>query len=362
MSTLNSNIAKGKNGKPLLGVIGFLGRGNSGDEAIFQCIYESFNEDFDILAVVDETGAWQGYWDWYPYDSCERIHVGNIHYFEKRLAGLLVGGGGLGLGFGGAQILVAKGAGTPVALAGVDHTHTVDVSPTFSLASAIYLNFFNYVSMRSLKSVSCAMKAGVIVHYGADWALKLSSDQSPNIFFKPKRVIVVLREFALEDIEYRFYREEIIMLISTLRQLGYEPEFMPFCPEDVLFLKNMNLDILAPSLISWWNARALKQVIENSGILISVGRLHPMIYAVASKSPSIQIQPPLRSSIDIRNFSKMNDMAEEFSIPYFFNVSAALFALENEDWRSFFSARRLQEAHGRLDGMVDDLHALFGQG
>lgn len=49
-------VATGKRGKPLLGVIGFLGRGNVGDEAIFQCIYEAFQDQFDIVVASTRRG------------------------------------------------------------------------------------------------------------------------------------------------------------------------------------------------------------------------------------------------------------------------------------------------------------------
>lgn len=83
----------GKTGKPLVGVVGFLGRGNAGDEAMFQCIHEAFSPDFDIVAVVDKLGACPGFWDWYPYTHCGLVHVGDIHHFIQPMAGLIVGGG-----------------------------------------------------------------------------------------------------------------------------------------------------------------------------------------------------------------------------------------------------------------------------
>lgn len=347
-----TSCATGAQGKPLLGILGFLARGNSGDEAILQCIYESFFPRFDIVLVIDETEARQGYWNWYPYSECQRVHIGDIHFFETRLAGLLVGGGGLGLGYGAAQVLVAKGAGTPVVLAGVDHPHEEHASLAFAAATHTYLKLFDFIAMRSAKAVSYAALAGISVFHGADWALKLVADESSDVKRNTKRVLIVLREFSEQVVNAEYYRAQISILFESLRTSGREPAFMAFCPEDERFLERMELAEIAPTVTHWWNPRRQKQEILNCGLLISVGRLHPMIYAAACAVPNIQIQPPLTESHSGHSFGKMLDMAKELGVPYFTNIASALESLSEKPPKTFASRDLVQDATNRLSDMI----------
>lgn len=354
-----SDCATGPRGKPLLGILGFLGRGNSGDEAILQCIYETFVARFDIVLVVDEREARDGYWNWYPYSECQRVHIGDIHFFEKRLAGLLVGGGGLGLGYGAAQVLVAKGAGTPVALAGVDHPHDVHASLAFAAATHTYLKLFDFVAMRSARAVAYAALDGVSVFHGADWALKLQADTSPEARPARQRALVVLREFSEQVVDAVYYRAQIERLLTGLAARGLQPAFMAFCPEDEQFLERMDLTGAGPLLTHWWNPRRQKQEIRNSGLLISVGRLHPVIYAAACGTPSMQLQPPLADGRSAFSFGKMIDMADELGIPYFAEIDAAIDRLPGEPAMKRAERTHIDAGMARLAEMIERLDELF---
>jgi len=366
-----TKVAKGKTGKPILGVMGFLGRGNAGDEAIFQCIYEAFREEFDIVVSVDEHGAREGWWDWYPYTEIERIHQGDIHYFQKTIAGLLVGGGGLGLGFGGSQVIVARGAGTPTALAGTDHTTSyksdnvtdqkiITHNSLRAAASRDFLRMFDYVAFRSKASVSCTMRDGVQVNYGADWALNLATDISPDIKNEPRRALVTFREYPHGTFNADYYRQEASILFNGLRMQGFFPVLLPFAPEDERFANDLGLNLLAPSEIHWWNARRIQQLIASSGLLVSIGRLHPMIFAASVGTPTVQIAPPLQPRINPARFGKIMIMTDEFSVPYMTSVDEALSesciggAIDMERMNAAVS-----EARERLRLMIADLRQLF---
>jgi len=316
-------LKKGSTGKPLLAILGFLGRGNVGDEAIVQCIYEAFREKFDFVFVVDEHGAKSGWWDWYPYNESERIHQGNIHFFENRIAGLLVGGGGLGLGYGASQAIVARWAGTPTALAGTDHTHTVDISQAGMEASRRYLELFDYVALRSSVSVEWAGRDGVTVERGSDWALNLVTDRYPDIPYSKTRASVVIREFPEHMLDDR-YIQEAVKLIKGLRDYSYEPLLLPLSPEDVSFANSAGLSNIADQEVHWWNARRVQQWIEESRLLVSVGRLHSMIFAANVGTANIQVRPAVRTGVLDWHFRKLEVMAQELSVPYALSVSDAL--------------------------------------
>ncbi|MDP9791394.1 polysaccharide pyruvyl transferase family protein [Agrobacterium tumefaciens] len=350
-------IARGKTGKPIVGVIGFLGRGNAGDEAIFQCIYEAFRQKFDIVVAVDEHGAKQGWWDWYPYNEIDRIHQGNIHYFEKRIAGLIVGGGGLGIGFGASQALIAQSAGTPTAFVGTDHTHTIQTSQTGMIGANRFLNLFDYVALRSKESVKWAAADGVSACYGADWALALTTDRSEDHPFDGKRAAVVFREFPA-DMLASHYRHEATRLLSGLTSRGYQPLIVPLSPEDEKFNISSELTSIVPQEVHWWNPRRIQQIISASSLLVTMGRLHSMIFAANVGVQNIQIKPPLRKDVSRHHFRKLEVMAEELCVPYLESVDEALKQLDGPIDTSEMRAAA-DQAKKRLKTMTDNLHDLF---
>lgn len=350
-------IEIGKTGKPMLGVLGFLGRGNVGDEAIFQCIYEAFRDKFDIVVAVDEHGARRGWWDWYPYNELERIHQGNIHFFEKRLAGLIVGGGGLGLGFGASQVIVARGAGTPTAFAGTDHTHTIEMPLDAVESTRRYYDLFDYVSLRSRVSVEWARRDGIEVHLGADWAFNLVTDNAPNVPRGKRRAAVVFREFPQHMMD-EMYPTEAARLIEGLCNREYDPFLLPLSPEDESFADKMGLSDMAPQEVQWWNARRVQQLIAESDVLVSVGRLHSMIFAANVGTRNIQIRPPLRSTVAERHFRKLEVMADELCVPYFPNVSDALLSV-SLPFDTVHMEIAVERSKLRLKAMIAKLEALF---
>lgn len=349
-------IAKGKTGKPLIGLMGFLGRGNVGDEAIFQCIYEAFRDQFDFVVAVDEHGAKSGWQDWYPYTEVDRISQGDVYFFEKRLAALLVGGGGLGLGFGASQVIAACGAGTPTAFVGTEHTHTHKVEPVTVKASRNFLALFDYVSLRSKISVDWAYEDGINVKYGADWALNLLTDNSADVTINRKRAAVVLREFPKEAAS-NDYISKTEKLLKGIRDQGYEPVLLPFSPEDERFSDETALSSLARQEVHWWNARRVQQIIASSGLLVSVGRLHPIIFAASVGTPCVQVKPPVTMPSKPQHFQKLKIMCAELRIPYNETIDEAL-TCTSMPLDCAATEEAVAKARLRLADMISDIRSM----
>lgn len=104
---------------------GFFGRGNVGDEAMLQVQYERLSPHFDLTISVEERGAYDGFWNWYPYNQCPIIHQANTDALRAdEVLGLHVGGGELRLGFNGGQLLAARAAGKTVCMSGIEGGET----------------------------------------------------------------------------------------------------------------------------------------------------------------------------------------------------------------------------------------------
>jgi hypothetical protein len=346
--------------RPALLVAGFFGRSNCGDEAIFQVIYEQLSSQFEIIVSLDEHGATEGYWNLYPYDRCPRIHQGNLADPARSCVGMIVGGGGLPLGFVADQILAGRSAGIPIALAGTDFpTSRIHADKSAERAIREYLGFFDFIALRSAAAVEQACRVGQPVVHGADWALRLATDENEEVRHVANRALIVLREFPLSAVQFH-YVGEITRLVETLRYLGLVPTLLPFCAEDDRFANSLGLDLTAPTERHWWNARRVKQLIASSGLIISVGRLHPMILAASTRTPVVQLCPPLAAGIDPRSFTKIAAMADEFDVDYLPTVENLTDHLKRELQRPS-GAEALTAVQARLAGMTTQLRSLFAQ-
>lgn len=330
--------------RPVIMVAGFYGRGNSGDEALFHAVYEAFCDDYDIYVAVDEHGAFRGFWDWYPYTRCRVVHQTDLHAFsaKRTIAAFMIGGGGLALGYAGNFVISARLRRIPTFVAGVDLPELVQYSgdpdePTKPMAAHVarrldvdyirsYLTAFQHIMVRTERSLRVADEIGVPAMLGGDWALRLLADNSPDDPANPKRAVIVVREFALEIIPYT-YVQKIERLIAGLRDQGWEPVLLPFCPEDVRNAGQLGLDKLAPSWEHWWNPRRMKQIIAESGLVISVGRLHALIFAAPSATvPVVSLVPPLKLPSGKKSISKIDSLCADWEIEQFFEVEDLLAA------------------------------------
>jgi polysaccharide pyruvyl transferase WcaK-like protein len=336
--------------------MGFYARGNCGDEALLQCAYEAFKDDFDIVLIVDEHGAREGWWDWYPYVECQRVHHSNLSFVLRKRAGLIIGGGGLGIGFGANQAVAARSVGTPTFLAGTDHTHFNANAPQLHVdAARQYMALFDHVFLRSSLSVQRASEDGIEAGYGADWAFRLPTDKSDEVTVRPDRCLVTIREWPPEIVDQDFFVHSIRTLLSTIRAADMNPVLLPFSPEDERFMGETGIDQLAATERHWWNPRRAKQLIKSSALMLSVGRLHPTIFALAANVPTAQIIPPISADVQLGRFQKMGYMAEEFAIP-FVPVDEVGTVLGSRSL-SAESRDKVADAEHRLNAMISTIRA-----
>lgn len=364
--------------RPVLLVAGFYGRGNCGDEALFHCIYEAFCDEFDIYVAVDEHGAFRGFWDWYPYNKCRVIHQTDLHAFsaKRTIAGFMIGGGGLAVGYAGNFVVSARMRRVPNFVAGVDLPELVQqaqvpdpASLTAPMAARMarrldldfmrdYLGAFDHLMVRTERSMRVAGEIGIPAVLGGDWALRLETDNSPDEVPDPKRAVIVLREFALEIIPYT-YVQKVEELITGLREQGWNPILLPFCPEDVRSARELGLDKLAPTSEHWWNPRRMKQIMAESGLVISVGRLHAVIFAAPHLDiPVCSLVPPLKLPSGKKSISKIDSLCADWEIDQFHTVEELLAAAAEGTLRPA-SREKVTAARSRLDESIETMKRIM---
>lgn len=349
--------ADGKQGT--LVIAGFLGRGNAGDEAMFQVLYEAFAPRFNIVACVDEHGAYPGYWNWFPYPHVRIVHQNHIDIIERLddCAGLIVGGGMLSLGFAAGHVLLAKARDIPVALAGVD---IWPVPPTGSNKLQVlkaWYGLFTRLVARTKRSADDVRAYGCEVVHGGDWALRLIADSAPDVQDDPRRAVVVLREDAFEAVGEAF-PAWVDLLLADIEAAGYRPVLLPFSPEDERFADGLRLSERFAMERAWWNARRLKQVIGASGLLVTVGRLHPMIFGAPTGCAIASVRMPHWTGARAGSMIKLNDMAAELGIASFDTREAFAAALRAGEIGPA-DEERLAMSIGRVERSLALLHRLF---
>ena len=350
--------------RPTLILSGFFGRGNCGDEALLQVQFEQFSPDYDIVVSVDERGAYDGFWNWYPYDRCRIVHQGNLGVVtEASVVGLHVGGGGLPHGFNAAQVVRARSYDKPVFLTGVDVA--APVSSQAASAVACYYQLFDFVSVRSAGSWETMRPLKENCHQGADWALALQTD-GPQPVPRSGSVVLVIREFPPELLSPA-YIASLQRMIAVLSDRCARVVLLPFCPEDERFLDLLPPAEPLPREIHWWNPRRMQKEIAAAELVVSLGRLHPLIFAANVATPAVFAEP-LASDPRWPVCLKARQLCQEHGLPYFADADslttalaeglrpqAARFAAGSQDRWQEQAARlkaRLSQATRQLSGSV----------
>lgn len=341
-------------------VTGFYARGNCGDEALLQCVYEAFKDEYDITISVDEHGAYQGWWDWYPYKGSHRVHQTNIAEFQQRreYAGAIVGGGGLKAGFAGMQMAAARARGIPTVLAGVDFP--IDAGYDYDEDGVrAYLNLFDRIMVRTQPGKAQFDKFGWPVTLGADWAWRLPTDTARDIQPDAKRAVIIVREFPVDTVDSQYVRS-IQDLIAGLRAQGYKPCLAPFCPEDERFASELGFDKGVPNERHWWNPRRMKQLLGASGLVVSVGRLHPIIFAADSPAPIALLRPAITRGNERVTIGKIENFAKELDLKIYDDPAGLLAGLKAREIGPA-NQTAVHEAKNRLENAIQEIRAFMAQ-
>jgi hypothetical protein len=344
--------ASGKSKRKLV-LSGFFGRGNAGDEALLQVQYEKLSPHFDIIISVEERGAREGFWDWYPYNKCQIIHHAEMKIFSSAdVIGLHVGGGDLPFGFNGGQVLSAAAAGKPVFLTGVDTGLAYQIAEKHNpQVLQNYLSAFAKISLRSKASYDFTKQYAPSAHYGADWAYGLETDQSPDV--PHGLTLVVLREFSVNEISAD-YRRAIAQLVQALEARNQPFAFLPFCPEDERFLNHIEATWGQAREVHWWNPRRLKQYIQQASLVVSVGRLHPLIMAGTTNTPCVFSEMQSQAHGESKTVMKVRSLCDELQFPFFNSIPEMVKWLATEPAMNFGKTFDVAYGH-RFQDMVSQL-------
>ncbi|WP_439669975.1 polysaccharide pyruvyl transferase family protein [Cupriavidus necator] len=282
-----------KHSKPIV-VSGFWGRGNTGDEAMLQRIYDFLSPTMPVTLSLDRHGAYDGFWNWHPYTQCRSVHQLDIGPVEPdRAAALHIGGGGLSFSFNGAQLIHAILSNVPILVSGIDFPTIVgDAHVRLRSTTEFFTQHLAFVSFRTRWSYERYSMLSRKAHLGADWAWDLPMGDVPDgISIEENTVAIVVREE--NGPELAFGEGRIELLAQKLEALGLRCLFVPFSPEDAREMrKYASEQRLAEVCECWWNPQAVKAVLAKCRLVVSLGRYHPLIFAASLGRPVIYVETP----------------------------------------------------------------------
>jgi polysaccharide pyruvyl transferase WcaK-like protein len=284
---------------------GFYGHGNAGDEAIAHALDFYLRRPFDNVELSFST-------EMAPADAAkaaERLPF----YKEHKLLSIydletikepdifLVGGGDLSASYGIQQAQIAREVSRCRLLARIGTSAKDDFlkggPKSIELVKAS-LGLFDYTSVRDRSSFDVLAALGVQAHCGADLGLDTRADASVKLPNGPYAVVVV-REVREGDAD-RQATVAAKVVEAVRREFDDKFVLLPFCAADRQFAKHVSA--ACGNAMIWDEAATdphkLVHIIANASYVVSVGRLHPLVFAVGNRVPCFGITYPWMSGYD----------------------------------------------------------------
>lgn len=346
-------------GKDKLILSGFFGRGNAGDESFVQVQYEFFKEYFDIIISVEQSGAYNGFWDWYPYNQCEIIGRSDLSKAsDKSVIGMHLGGGSLYPTYAASQMSTMAMMNKKTAISGVEQSVTIfEQNGALSADYLSYLGTLDYYSVRNAFSHELNAQHDVNSNLGGDWATGMLIDNADMI--DEVDIVLVVREFATWEIDKTFL-SSLAQLVDKMDKLGRKMVLLPFCPEDERFIKNLNMLWNIPTEVHWWNPRRVMQIIKKSNLVLSIGRLHAAIFSMLSGTACVTIFPALSDRQELLINKKLQINSNEMDIDFYPDITSFLLWLDEHSLDEVSSEYKANSVYQkRFNSMKNDLLNTF---
>ncbi|WP_081761511.1 polysaccharide pyruvyl transferase family protein [Methylopila sp. 73B] len=302
---------------PGLVVRGFYGNNNCGDEALLATMIQYFSHDFRIiisannLVYVKEKFITPKI---PPYDKLKVIWSLNRGALAAPdVAGLLLGGGGLGLGFGWDQYMFAWRYGKKIIHTGVHITEEFisENSADFNNVTSTFLRAANFFSVRHQRSIVVAEKLGVHPKYVPDWAFGLNQTEGP----KPKGDYIVVTIRA--DTNRNNPRTAVFLksIMDYAAGEGLSVALVPFDASDQNLTRS--LDIKGEMMGNLFSKPTyVKYLLGQAKAVFSLGRYHPLVFGMSNDVPTFSLDTvrPGRSD-DKTCLQLVEDGLEDFHFP-----------------------------------------------
>lgn len=326
---------------------GYYGNGNCGDEALLQTMHGFYSSAFQIVVSVNKLESAlslqkQGVFPYKSSEVCGSLHRGLLA--NRETVGMILGGGGLGLGFGWDQYMFAWRNNKKIIHAGVHITGEFykDSDESFNQVSRNFLAAADWFSVRHRHSIAMCSKIGVKARYLPDWAFALPVEPAN---FVPHRdyVVVVIRSDTNKDRDLTLKTFEAIQGYASKNALDIV--IIPFDGSDENMTKRLGLDSHMLGKM-YFEPKKVKSIISHSKAVFSLGRYHPLVFAMASDVPVFSIDALRQDRSDDKTCLQLTEEGlEDFHFPLNrlnqFNVDSISALVQNYNTQGKYTKRFL---------------------
>ena len=260
---------------------GFFAKGNCGDEAILQTWNDMLSPYYRIVASIDADLLVNNYYKKFElYNNIDIIQNRRVDIFcREDIKGYIVGGGGLGLGFGVEQLLHAKLRNKKrMYLGTVIHDEFFDGDESFIELNRQILNTFDIISLRDNYSKENLKKYFNIDGYFFPDVAFLLGKKEIEIKVEGDYVVIVIRDNGEND------KESIKTWLDKITKYANDNNlkimYIPFDKTDEILMKELNLEIIYDEI--YWKPKEVKYLISKSKMTFTLGRFHPLIFSISS--------------------------------------------------------------------------------
>jgi polysaccharide pyruvyl transferase WcaK-like protein/SAM-dependent methyltransferase len=280
--------------------IGFYGWGNVGDEAMARSWERHLVRPFDGTSIRYATEASADHLARVnaenPFYSADR-HIMSVHDTEAmaHFDIVIVGGGHLSSVYGAPLLLRARELRRAKLLARIGASVRDDFLQAGPRAVALgkaSLEMFDTISVRDRMALGAFGALGMTPHLGADLAIEFPSGDQTDMGLRTPYVVVVVREVRHHDIARQL---EIVQGVLGAGRAGIEQHLphiylLPFCEPDARFLGAHGVSFPGIEVLdSYRTPERAAAVVARASFLVSIGRLHPLVFAMSNRVPCVAI-------------------------------------------------------------------------
>lgn len=288
---------------------GFFAKGNCGDEAILHTWYERLSPEYRIIASIDSDIFMK------PetfnknkiYNSIELIQNRRVDIFcRDDIDAYIIGGGGLGLGFGIEQWIHAAARNKKLFYLGtIVHDEFLIGRDCIQQTNKNFFKSFNYIMVRDkISKKNIEEKFGVPADFYPDVSFALSPEKV--LFDLPKKfVTLTIRYNSTDDIES--IKKWVIKIQKFAKNNNVEVIYLPFDKSDKLFMESIGIEITEDYQEIYWHPNEVKYIISKADIVFSIGRFHPIVFSLSTGVTSYYIQTQECNYIQDKSFNLLND-------------------------------------------------------
>jgi len=283
---------------------GFFGHGNIGDEAIARAMARYLVEPFENVELQFSTEM--SYTDAQEASKDSRFYRDHklISSFDVEAAKeadlCITGGGDLSITYCLSQTMLAAASGRTRLIARIGTSANNEFLSGGAAAVEVVksvLKLYNHLSVRDPMSFGVVGSLGAKAHLGSDLAMDLPcAGDGPRP--DGEYAVAVIREVRKGDADRQ--TKMALAAIGALQREFPKVVLLPFCKNDFLFARH--LDEQTPDDVTVVpynnNPGQVASVIADAKYVLSVGRLHALVFAIGNRVPAFAVSYPWINGYD----------------------------------------------------------------